>query len=142
MASGCCSLEGCGGATSNLALLRVLAVHFGVGAFETGDVFLTPNEVVTLVERESRGRKIVTMYELSEAASGVNRPAAHEVSEAEVIHGAPSLSALLGRWIAAPAFCQTAKTYAESRRDEGVPIWEHVSAPSLCFGMQANNRRQ
>jgi len=91
-AGGCCSFEGCSSATSNLALLRVLAVHFGVSSFKTHDVFLTPNVVMTLIERESRGRKIVAAYELSEAARGVNRPAPHKVLEAEVIHGAPSLS--------------------------------------------------
>jgi hypothetical protein len=58
--------------------------------FKTRDVPLTPDEVMTLVERESRDRKTVTVYELSEAASGVNRPTTNEVLEAEIIHGAPS----------------------------------------------------
>jgi hypothetical protein len=69
-----CSFESCGSATPNLALLRVFAVHFGVGAFKTHDVFLAPNEVTTLVEGESRDGKAVSVNELSEAARGVNRP--------------------------------------------------------------------
>jgi hypothetical protein len=103
-AGGGCSFEGCGSATPNLALLRVFAVHFGVSAFKTHDVFLTPNEVMTLIERESRDRKTVAVYELSEAASGVNRPAPHEVLEAEIIHGRTTPPALLGCRMAAPAF--------------------------------------
>lgn len=102
--------ECCGGATPNLALFRVFAVHFGVCALETNDVILVPDGIMPPIEREGRGRKIAAADEFSETARGVDRPASDKVLEAEIIHGTPAFGLL---WLpdGGPLpFCRQAKT--------------------------------